>query len=266
MKLGIGSYTYAWAVGVPGSPPPCPLDARALCQRALDLGVRVVQLCDNLPLPDSELDGLLDFARRHGLTIEWGTRGLDDATLNGIAPRLAMFGCPFVRLVVDRGPSQPSPAEVVDRLRHWLATLPDSVSIALENHDRFSAAQLAAIIEATGRARVGITLDTVNSFGALEGPRVVVETLAPYVINLHVKDFVVQRVPSQMGFIIEGRPAGQGQLDIPWLLDALRAAGRHPNAILELWTPPADTLDDTLRRESQWAESSVAFLRRFLSD
>ena len=27
MKLGIGSYTYTWAVGVPGHTPPTPLSA-----------------------------------------------------------------------------------------------------------------------------------------------------------------------------------------------------------------------------------------------
>jgi len=33
-----------------------------------------------------------------------------------------------------------------------------------------------------------------------------------------------------MGFEIAGAPAGQGMLDIPWLLGQLRAAGRDPNA------------------------------------
>ena len=144
--------------------------------------------------------------------------------------------------------------------------MPADMRIALENHDRFPAKTLMEIIEAIGADRVGITLDTVNSFGALEGPQHVVETLAPYVLSLHVKDFTIRRVPSQMGFVIEGCPAGEGRLDIPWLLDTIRAAGRDPNAIIELWTPPADTLEETIVREAEWTKRSVAYMRTLLSD
>jgi hypothetical protein len=50
MRLGIGSYTYAWAIGVPGyPPPPPPLTPQALLDRVAELGVRTVQLADNLP-------------------------------------------------------------------------------------------------------------------------------------------------------------------------------------------------------------------------
>ena len=76
-------------------------------------------------------------------------------------------------------------------------------------------------LERVVRPRFGVCLDTVNSFGALEGPAVVVEALAPLAVNLHVKDFVVTRHSSQMGFTVEGRPAGQGSLDVPWLFREL---------------------------------------------
>ena len=56
---------------------------------------------------------------------------------------------------------------------------------------------------------VGICLDTVNSFGSLEGPEVVIETLAPYTVNLHIKDFDIRRTDHNMGFTIFGTPAGR---------------------------------------------------------
>ena len=111
---------------------------------------------------------------------------------------------------------------------------------------------------------MGICLDTVNSFGALEGPEVVVEALAPYTVNLHVKDFIIRRANHMMGFAIEGTPAGQGRLDIPWLLERLRAAGRDPNAIIELWTPPEPDLAATIAKEDAWARESVAYMRSVL--
>lgn len=114
--------------------------------------------------------------------------------------------------------------------------------------------------------KLGICLDTVNSFGALEGPDVVVRTLGPWTVNLHIKDFGVTRASHQMGFAIEGRPAGQGQLDVPWLLNTLRSLDRDVNAILELWTPPDPTLSETIAREGAWAAESVAYLRGLISD
>ena len=112
----------------------------------------------------------------------------------------------------------------------------------------------------------GICLDTVNSFGALEGPEVVVQQLAPYTLNLHVKDFTIARVSSNMGFLVTGTPAGEGRLDLPWLFERLRAAGRDVNAILETWPPFGPTLDETIARERTWVETSIRNLRHWISD
>ena len=140
------------------------------------------------------------------------------------------------------------------------------VCLAIENHDRFPVRALARIMERVGSRHVGICLDTVNSFGALEGPEVVVEALGPWTVNLHVKDFAISRASHMMGFAVEGRPAGQGRLNIPWLIGRLRAMGRDPNAILELWTPPDAALSDTLAKEEAWAAASVEYLRRTIPD
>ena len=96
------------------------------------------------------------------------------------------------------------------------------ITLAIENHDRFTARQFAQIVQQLDSPAVGICLDTVNSLGALEGPDAVVTALAPWVVSLHVKEFCIRRADHQMGFIIEGRPAGQGRLNVPWLLEQLR--------------------------------------------
>jgi sugar phosphate isomerase/epimerase len=270
MRLGIGTYTFAWAIGVPGTMPARPMSAGDLLDTAARLGVRVVQFCDNLPLahwPEPELDALRQRVRQLGLEVEIGARGLAVENLRAHLRLARRFGARFLRLVVDRGTEEPSAEEAVARLK---AILPEfaaaGVRLALENHDRFSCATLAWMVEQLGRDQAGICLDTVNSFGALEGPETVVRTLAPYTLNLHVKDFTLTRVSSQMGFHIHGCPAGQGRLNVPWLLDQLRTAGRDVNAILELWTPFGPTLDDTLAREAAWAEASVRYLRTLLPD
>ncbi len=111
------------------------------------------------------------------------------------------------------------------------------------------------MVRAAESPRVGICLDTVNSFGALEGPAVVVENLGPLTVNLHLKDFAVRRAGHKMGFTVEGTPAGDGRLDIPWLLGRLRELGRDPNAILELWVPPEADLEKTVAKELEWARA-----------
>jgi 3-oxoisoapionate decarboxylase len=85
-------------------------------------------------------------------------------------------------------------------------------------------------------------------------------------VNLHLKDVRASRDPTGLAVVIEGTPAGQGQVDIPWVLARVRAAGRDPNAILEQWTPPAEDMPATLAREAAWAEQSIVYLRALVSD
>lgn len=270
MKLGIGSYTYTWAIGVPGHIPPRPMRHMDLLIRARDLGVNVVQFADNLPLAglqQNEIDDLADFAAENMISVELGTRGIaDEANLLRHLELAQFFEAPFVRVVVDSAGHEPSPGETVSRLRPMVRRFADGgIKLAIENHDRFSSASLAQIVEELGTEHVGICLDTVNSFGAMEGPEVVVRTLAPYTLNLHVKDFTIRRVPSQMGFVVSGSSAGTGRLNVPWLLQTVKEAGARPNAILELWTP-WENLEKTIQQEAAWVEESVSYMRRFLPE
>lgn len=270
MRLGIGSYTFTWAVGLPGSPSPRPLTAIGLLEKAAGLGVRVAQFCDNLSLsslPPAGLEECLAFARDRGIAIQVGTRGLEPDDLLAHLDVAVRAGSPFVRVVVDGPGRKPTPAEAVAALRSVLPRFERAgVKIAIENHDRFPARTLARMVEDLGSDIAGICLDTVNSLGALEGPEVVVAALAPYALNLHLKDFTIERVPSQMGFVVSGCPVGKGRLDVAWLIGALRSAGRDADAIIELWTPPAASPEETLRREEEWAAESVRYLRTIIRE
>ena len=265
MKLGISTYTYTWSIGVPGQMPAEPVSARALLQQAANLQVDVLQMADNLPLhalPPAELDEFVTRAEQLGIAVEVGTRGIAPDHLRAYLALAQRLHSPILRVVVDSPNHHPAPREVVEILSPLRPAFEAAgVVLAIENHDRFTSPTLAGIIEKLGREWTGVCLDTVNSFGALEGPETVVETLGPLTVNLHVKDFTIFRASHRMGFTIEGRPAGQGRLDLPWLLGRLRAFGRDPNAILELWTPPEATLPETIAKEQKWAELSIAYLQ-----
>jgi sugar phosphate isomerase/epimerase len=246
------------------------MDAMGLLEKAVALDVRVVQIADNVPLhtlPASELRALRTRAAELGISIEVGTRGIASDHLYAYLQLATRFKSPILRVVVDTAEHHPEADEVVTMLRQVIPEFERAnVCLAIENHDRFKAGALAEIISHVGSRCVGVCLDTVNSFGALEGPAVVLQALGPMVVNLHVKEFIVERADHKMGFMVEGRPAGQGMLDVPWLLQELRDRGRDVNAILELWTPSEPNLDDTITKEDAWAATSVRYLRTLVPD
>lgn len=270
MQLGISSYTFTWAIGVPGHPPEHPMNALDLLKRAAELRVHLVQVADNLPLDQlsrAELDAFEQLAAELGVGIEVGTRGIGLEQLSTYLRLAERLGSPILRIVIDTANHHPTEDHIVNTITEIVPELERAgICLAIENHDRFKVRQFAGMIKAIGSQHVGICLDTVNSFGALEGPEATLEILGPLTVNLHVKDFVIYRPGHLMGFTIEGRPAGRGRLDIPWLLETLRHQGRDPNAILELWTPPEKTLSTTVAKEAEWAAASIEYLRTLISD
>lgn len=263
-RVGVSSYTYPWAVGVSGRPPPRPLTVEDLLDRAVELRASVVQVADNLPLhrrTAAELAELRDRAHADGLTIEVGTRGITADILTRDLAVAVSVGSPLLRVVVDHVGHEPAPAEIVALLRpHEQAFRRAGVTLAIENHDRLTSATLAGIVHQLGEDWVGICLDTVNSLGALEGPEVVITTLGPLTVNLHLKDFDVVRSNAGLGFDVRGRPVGQGRLDVARLLRTVGRPGLQKTAVVELWTPEQATLADTVALENSWARQSVEFL------
>lgn len=239
------------------------MDVFAFLETAASLGYRMVQIADNLPLhtlPASELARLGRTAAELGLALQVGTAGLTDANLERYLAIAVELGSPILRVVADAGDHLVEPDDVIDTLRRSLPAFRRAqVVVALENHDRFTTSTFCHILDTLEDPNLGICLDTVNSFGALEGPELVIDRLGPYVVNLHVKDFAVVRLPHKMGFEVKGMPAGEGALHIPRLLE--RFSGR-PNmtAVLELWPPPAATVDDTILDERRWLERSTRYL------
>lgn len=264
MQLGISSFTFGWAVGVAGfEAPAAPLGALDLLERARELQVSLVQFGDNLPLHQcshGEREQVKARALALGLTLEVGARGMTETHLARTIQIAHDLTAPLLRFVVDQNDFEPSPAQIVQILR---GALPDlgALKIGIENHDRLSAQSLREIIESVDDERVGICLDSANSLGAGEGLEHVLNALAPFTLNWHLKDYAIARLPYLMGFSVEGRPAGAGDLDFELAWRALESGGRCQSAILELWTPPESSMKETIEKEARWAQQSVAWLR-----
>jgi sugar phosphate isomerase/epimerase len=240
------------------------MTAGMLLESAAELGVHVVQIADNMRLDAMDLDRLVEDACRLGISLEAGTCGIAfDHLLSylGIARRI---GSPILRVVIDSDGHEPSLREIVETMRSVLPEFEGAgVKLAIENHDRFPAATLRNIVERTGAF---ICLDTANSLGCLEGLDSVLEALGPWVVNVHIKDVAAVRLPHQKGFVIEGRPAGQGALKIPHLLSRLREFGNDPSVILEQWPPPEPDIEASVAKERQWATEGIRYLRTLIPD
>jgi sugar phosphate isomerase/epimerase len=265
MRIGISSWTYPWAIGASGFTRPAqPLRLAGLLERASALEVGVVQIADNLPLHEldpAELRDARDQASSLGLTIEVGTRGVEPEHLRRYLSIAVELKAVLLRTLTHSADSQPS----LQQAEKWIhEVLPEfesqGVTLGLENYEKHSCRELAALVRRLESRSVGVCLDTVNSLGALETPECVVETLASLTVNLHVKDFMIERVPQMMGFVIRGAPAGAGMLDIPWLLREM-PPGNNVSAILEQWPPFKESVEATVSMEQEWAEQGVQYLR-----
>jgi 3-oxoisoapionate decarboxylase len=268
MQLGLSSYTYTWAVGVPGSAPENPLSPKGLIDKAKDAGIRVVQIADNLPLEilsDQELQTLLSYSINKNVSIEMGGRGLTpEHTLQCLRTADKLHSS-ILRMVIDGTGFEPDIQSITGIILDLLPEFESrKIRLAIENHDRFKAREFEKIIQSVGSDLVGICLDSVNSMGAGEGFETVSEILLPYTINLHIKDFTIYRVSHKMGFIIEGRPAGQGMLNLTETIEKLSTMNRCNSAILELWTPPQNKIEDTVLKEEEWVNESIRFLKTIL--
>ncbi len=260
MRLGIGSYTYMWAIGFPGARPERPLTARGLIAKARELGVGVVQFGPNLEFTAEDCR----LAREQGLEVEIGTVSLD---LEEQIAQARAAGASLLRTVLEEEGPLTLPLDAIEKRLRSLAPLLEEhqIRLALEN-SIIPARDLRALLKRIGHPALGATLDTANSLAISEGWRPVLAELAPFTFCLHLKDYDVRREWHRMGFRVEGRPAGQGQLDIPYLLEILRQAGASCNAILELWTPQQATLAETIALEDRWARESILYLRTLIKE
>ena len=267
MKLGIGSYSFTWAMGVEGYASPVqPLTAVGLMERASDLGIGLVQICDKPALHlmgTRELEELQMVSRQMGISLEVGTRGISPEHLLKYLDIAKYLGSKIVRTILQSPSGTPNVEEAFLLLKQVLSRFAEArVAIAIENYERHRVAELVWLMDRLQSPWIGICLDTVNSFGAIECPDKVVKELAPYTINLHIKDFKVSRVKSQMGFSIIGCPAGEGMLDVDEVFKVLKQQGKDPNVILELWTPFDETVGKTILKENDWVQRSIKNLRK----
>ncbi|HWH98028.1 MAG TPA: TIM barrel protein, partial [Pseudolysinimonas sp.] len=135
------------------------------------------------------------------------------------------------------------------------------VGLALETYEQVPSADLVSLVEAIGSPSLGICLDPANCVAALENPRDVVERCAPYVVDIHVKDFAFTRQAGWVGFELAGAPLGTGLLDYDHLVRTVDPAGRGISRIVEHWVPWQGDLAATVAIEDDWTSRNIRYLK-----
>jgi sugar phosphate isomerase/epimerase len=121
--------------------------------------------------------------------------------------------------------------------------------LGIENHKDWRVDEQVALLQQYSSEYVGVSLDTGNNLSVLDDPHETVEKLAPYTFNTHFKDMAVEE--TETGFHLSEVPLGEGMLDLPRMVRAIRTARPDVRFSLEMIT--RDPLHVPCLTEKYWS-------------
>jgi sugar phosphate isomerase/epimerase len=139
----------------------------------------------------------------------------------------------------------------------------NGVKLAMENHNDFDSEEMVRIVEGVGSEHFGVNLDTGNLLRVFDDPVAGSRRLAPHTIAIHIKDIAVSRGSPREFAFWPSCPSGQGIVDLPAVVRALKDAGYQGPLTIEIDLVHADWAhlpEETIVRES------VAYLRQVVAD
>ncbi|WP_159323756.1 sugar phosphate isomerase/epimerase family protein [Streptomyces tendae] len=264
MAYGISTYAYFWRIS---SRAPEPMGLPDMLRDTAELGGQVFQICDYTAIETydrARLADLRDTAADLGLTLELGTRGIRPDHLLRYLDLAGELGVTLVRSMLNTADHRPDTTEAVALLKEAVPRYAAAgVTLGLETYEQVATDDLVSVVRAVDDPHLGIVLDPGNSVARLERPADVVAATAPYVVNIHVKDFAFTRRDGWVGFTYAGCPLGEGLLDYDAMIAAVGPGDRGINQIVEHWLPWQDEgYDATARLEHQWTQHSINTLLR----
>jgi 3-oxoisoapionate decarboxylase len=262
MAIGLSTYAFFWRGSTRVD---APLSLHDMLKQTSELGCTVFQICDYPAvesLSASELADLRDAATDLDIELELGTRGIDPAHLHRYLDICGQLGASMLRSMLHTATHKPTVGEAVELLKTAMPAFESQgVTVALETYEQVPTADLIRVIAGVESDALGICLDPANCVAGLELPHDVVDRTAPYVKNMHIKDFAFTRQAGWVGFTLAGCPLGEGRLDYDEMIAVVDPASRGINQIVEHWLPWQDDAEATCLLEAQWTQHSVKYLR-----
>lgn len=247
MHVGLSVYGTTYSMGLNPAAGRPRITARGLMDQAISFGLTGVELPATMLEGDDDgidAEALGSYASEHGLFITVDTGGFEPEALARVIELAGRVGSPTVRTVIggakiggDRRPLagrwQPFLREVRAKLTVAAATAEAAgINLAVENHQDLASEELLWLCESIGSPHFGINLDTGNPLGTAEEPLDYFARVAPFVLNVHLKDYWTWL--SDEGYRLVRCPLGQGLTDFPALLDLLDAAVPDVSMAIEL--------------------------------
>lgn len=221
---------------------------------------------------EEEIDRLREAAEARGLGIvlAGGQVGSSDGpALLHAAHRL---GAPTVRLTLsgilegDRGRLGAGGwtslrEEAARRLRAWRPLAEElGINVGIENHQDAGSDDLLWLCEAVGGDRIGVTLDTGNPLAVGEEPVAFARRIAPFLKDVHLKDYQIHRTSS--GYRLVRCPVGAGAIDFPALFTLFEREAPAATCHLELGATQARHI--RLLEPDWWAHFPARDVRELL--
>lgn len=261
-SIGLSSYAFFWQLSDRVS---APLDLHQALERTAALGVDLFQICDYAPLEsmtDRELKAVRATADSLGIALELGTKGIRPEHLQKFLHIAGVLDASLLRTMFKVPGHSPTVDEAAAILAGMLPAFEAAgVKVAVETYEQVPTADVLEVIRRVASPSLGICSDPANTVAALEMPREVIDAVAPYVLNMHIKDFAFSRKEGWVGFTYSGAPLGEGLLDYDYMVRKLQPQERNINQIVEHWLPWQDSEAETIRLENQWTAQSLDFLR-----
>ena len=120
--------------------------------------------------------------------------------------------------------------------------------LGLENHKDWTAEEMPGLFRQYSSEYFGACIDFGNNVSLLDSPMELIEALAPYVINTHIKDMAVEEYPE--GFLLSEVPLGTGIVDLPKAVALLRS--KRPQVKFSLDMLTRDPLKVPCLTEKYW--------------
>jgi 3-oxoisoapionate decarboxylase len=261
VAIGLSTYAFFWRFSETAERPLTLID---MVKKTRELGLSVFQICDYAPIQamsDAQLAEVRDVAKTSGIQLELGTRGIQKTHLMSYLDTASKLGSTFLRTMLHTPDHKPTVPEAIALLKEVLPAFADrGTTIGLETYEQVSTDDLIRVVEGVGSPLLGVCLDPANSVARLELPVDVIDRTAPFVVNMHVKDFTFTRQAGWVGFSLIGCPLGEGLLDYDRMI-AVVQPGANVNQIIEHWLPWQRTSKETCQLEEQWTRHNIDSLR-----
>lgn len=227
MRFGLTAYGTVYAMGIhPSANRKC-ITAKELLQMAESYGLQGSEIPFDI-LKSSDADEAAEYARDKGLFINVAAGGFEPEQLKEAMQMADRVGALTVRTVVggakfggDRrhmaGSWQPFLQSILRSFQEVMDSAnPAGANLAVENHQDLASEELLWLCESIGSEKFGITLDTGNPLATAEEPIDFFRRVAPYVKNVHLKEYAIYS--SEDGYRLVRKPLGQGVINFPELL------------------------------------------------